>query len=98
MGTTTMTLCGVREAQGRGDEAEVLLKEAITVIERGDYRTQYWLFYLPMGEFYLRRGLVAEGEGWVEKAIETARLISPRSPVLKVIEDRARRAQAAATG
>lgn len=96
--STTMALGRVRDAQGRGDEAEVLLKEAITVIERGDYRTQYWLFYLPMGEFYLRRGRVAEGERWVEKARETARLISPRSPVLKVIEDRAKRAQAAATG
>jgi tetratricopeptide (TPR) repeat protein len=96
--TTTMVLGCVRDAQGRGDEAEELLKEAIRIIETTDYRTQFWFFYLPLGEFYLRRGRMAEGERWVEKAREIARLISPQAPALKVIDDRVKRAQAAATG
>jgi class 3 adenylate cyclase/tetratricopeptide (TPR) repeat protein len=96
--STTMVLGRVRDAQGRGDEAKALLQNAIGIIETTDYRTQLWFFYLPMAEFYLRRGRLAEGDRWVEKAREIARLISPRSPALTVIDERAKRAQAAATG
>ncbi len=53
--STKLALGRARDGQGRDHEAKALLEEAIAAIDRTDYRTERWPFYLALAEFYLRR-------------------------------------------
>jgi ATP/maltotriose-dependent transcriptional regulator MalT len=87
--TTRMALGRVRDAQGRDEEAETLLRDAVATVERTDYRALYWEEYLAVAEFCLRRGRTAEGSEWLGRARQSAALLSPATPVLGLIERRA---------
>jgi tetratricopeptide (TPR) repeat protein len=92
---TTKTVLGrVRDAQGRDDEAERLLLEGATIIGRTDYRNQYWEAFLPLAEFYFRRGRTDEATVWLDRARES--LGAPPPPGrLAYVERRAAAARGA---
>ena len=95
LSSTRMVLGLVREAQGKLDEAEQLLREAMSTIGRTDYNP--WEEQLALAEFLLRRGRTAEGQSWLDKARASAERFGPRSPLIEVVERRgARAAQAGA--
>jgi predicted ATPase len=94
---TGMVLGRVRDLQGRDEEAEELLREAVRVTEGTQYRSSSWEEYLALAEFLARRGRVAESEAALATARERALLLGPQSPILEVIERRAAAARAAAS-
>jgi class 3 adenylate cyclase/tetratricopeptide (TPR) repeat protein len=93
----TRTVLGlVREAEGRLDEAESLLREAIEINSRTDFSPMDE--EIALAEFLLRRGRTAEGEEWLERARLSARRYGPKSPFIEWVEQRAAAARAAARG
>ncbi|MDQ2934520.1 MAG: tetratricopeptide repeat protein [Chloroflexota bacterium] len=93
--STHSALGRVREAQGRFEEAERLLAEAVEVIERTDYVALYWQYQAPLANFLLRQGRVAEGERWLAAARESASVFIPNRPPLAWVERDAAAARAA---
>jgi tetratricopeptide (TPR) repeat protein len=94
--SVAMMLGRVRDAQGRDDEAEGLLREAVDVIDATHYRSNSWEQYLALAEFLVRRGRDQEAEQALATARERATLLGLESPVLDWIERRAAAARAAA--
>lgn len=88
----------VREAQGQLDEAEELLRGAVERIEGTDYRGIYYDVQLPLACFYFRRGRTADGEAWLARALESARLHGAKSPTVELVERQAAEARAGAAG
>jgi tetratricopeptide (TPR) repeat protein len=84
--STRSALGRVREAQGRFEEAERLLTDAVAVIERTDYVGTYWEYQSALANFLLRRGRVAEGQRWLNAARESASHFVPNRPALAWIE------------
>jgi tetratricopeptide (TPR) repeat protein len=95
--TTRTALGRVRDAQGRDPEAERLLRDAIEVIDRTQYRSNSWEEYLALAEFLARRGREEEAEAAFATARERALLLGPQTPIIEVIERRAAAARAAAS-
>ncbi len=88
----------VREAQGRLEEAEELLTEAVQVIERTDYVALYWQYQSALANFLLRQGRVAEGERWLAAARASASVFIPNRPALAWVERDAAAARTAGQG
>jgi class 3 adenylate cyclase/tetratricopeptide (TPR) repeat protein len=94
--STRMVLGQVREAQGRTDEAEKLLREAIDVMGRTEFSP--FEEQLALAEFLLRNGRTAEGHEWLAQTRASAERFGPRSPLIEYVERRAARAAEAAAG
>ena len=94
--STRMVLGRVRDAQGRDEEAERLLRDAVSGIDATHYRSLSWEQYLALGEFLARRGREDEAEAALATARERALLLGPQTPMLEVIERRAAAARAEA--
>jgi class 3 adenylate cyclase/tetratricopeptide (TPR) repeat protein len=92
--TTRMALGLAREAQGRLDEAETLLRDALEVNARTEFSPLEE--ELALAEFLLRRGRTAEGDEWLERARASARRYGPESPYIGWVEHRAANARQAA--
>jgi class 3 adenylate cyclase/tetratricopeptide (TPR) repeat protein len=92
--STGMVVGLVREAQGRPDEAEQLLREAVEVIGRSAYNP--WDQELSLAEFLLRQNRTEEAGDWLARARASAARYGPRSPLLHHIERRGQ--EAAETG
>ena len=92
--TTKMVLGLVREAQGRDEEAEALLRESVQAISG----TQFLDFdeLLSLAEFLLRHGRVIEGNEMLVAARTKVSTYGPDSPIAPFLERRA--AAAAAIG
>jgi tetratricopeptide (TPR) repeat protein len=91
--------------QGQLDEAEPLLREAVSILEATEYRAQFHEVMTPLACFLLATGRSEEGEAWLARALESARRrgeIEPGegSPLTSFIERAAAgaRARAANTG
>lgn len=96
--STHSALGRVREAQGRFEEAEQLLTEAVEVIERTDYVALYWQCQSALANFLLRQGRVAEGERWLAAARASANVFIPNRPALAWVERDAAAARTAGEG
>jgi len=83
---TGMALGLVREAQGRLEEAEKLLREALDVMERVDFNP--WEEEIAMAEFLLRNGRTAEGNDWLAKARASVARYGPDAPLNEWVERR----------
>ncbi|MDP8905309.1 MAG: AAA family ATPase [Chloroflexota bacterium] len=96
--TTKMALGLAREAQGRLNEAEDLLREGLATVQMTEFTP--WEEELALAEYLLRRGRSAEGTEWLAKARSSAARFGPDSPVVAYVERRGRAAMAAgnATG
>ena len=88
-----MVLGLVREAQGRLDEAESLLREAVQVMGRTDFGALEE--HLSLAEFLLRRGRTDEGNEWLAKARANVAKLHPDSPLRGYVDRRAAAAAAA---
>jgi len=89
--STKMTLGLVRQAQGKLDEAERLLREAIEIMRTTEFNP--WEEELSLAEFLLRPGRTAEGQEWLAKARASAALYGPKSPLIGYVERRGARAR-----
>ncbi len=85
--STRMVLGLVREAQGRHEEAEALLRDAAATIEPTDYSG--WEEDLSLAEFLFRRGRTDEAETWLARAREGAAKFGADSPIVAFVERRA---------
>lgn len=92
--STGMTLGMVREAQGKPEEAERLLRDALEVKGRLDFSS--WEEQLSLAEFLLRSGRTADGNEWLAKARASAERFGPESTLSGYVERRG--AAAAAVG
>lgn len=86
--STRMTLGQVRVAQLRDEEAEALLKDAIEIVERTQYRLQYAECYLAFAEFLLLRGRISEGEAFGQRARAVLAPLGARSESVQFINRR----------
>jgi tetratricopeptide (TPR) repeat protein len=86
VGSTTMVLGLVRARQGRGQEAESLLRKAIAITERTDYVAERWEYYLSLAEFLLSRGRSKEAEPWIAKLRDITALYGEASPLATYVE------------
>jgi class 3 adenylate cyclase/tetratricopeptide (TPR) repeat protein len=77
--STEAILGRVREAQGRHDEAEQLLRDAAAVMARTRFNA--WEQEAGVAEFLLRRGRSAEAQDWVDKLRATLAPYGPDSPL-----------------
>jgi tetratricopeptide (TPR) repeat protein len=68
--TTTMALGVVRAAQGRDEEAEALLREAIATVEGTDFRNVESDVVRPYVDFLAARGREAEAARWRARLAE----------------------------
>ncbi|MEP7379468.1 MAG: AAA family ATPase [Chloroflexota bacterium] len=89
--STGMVLGLLREAQGNDAEAERLLRDALTEIERTGFALSIWEEQLMLAEFLLRHGRNTEAEEFLEKARANNRRYGPQSPILEYIDRRAAR-------
>jgi tetratricopeptide (TPR) repeat protein len=95
LASTKMVLGLVREAQGRAEEAEPLLRDAVALLEPTDYNG--WEEALSLAEFLLRAGRTADGEEWAARARDSATQMHGReAPVTRYVESRLAAAWAAA--
>ena len=83
----------VREAEGKHEEAERLLRDAIEVKGRLDFSG--WEEELSLAEFLLRQGRAAEGKEWVARAQASAERFGPESPLIGYVNRRTAAAAAA---
>ena len=86
--STTMVLGIVRAREGHSEEAESLLRKAITVSEGTDYVSERWEPYLSLAEFLLAEGRTDEAQQWLAKMRETIALFGPASPLIAHVERR----------
>jgi tetratricopeptide (TPR) repeat protein len=91
--STRSVLGTVRAAQGRDEEAEALLREAVAIYEHSEHNA--WEEELNLAEFLLRRGRVDDGRDWLGRARASAGKYGPNSPLLEFIDRRGREAEAA---
>ena len=90
--STSMVLGLVREAEGKFEEAEPLLRKGLELTESTDYNP--WEYNLSLAEFLLRRGRTDEGRQYLAKAVASASPYGPASPLLAYVERRGARAAA----
>ena len=88
VGSTTMVLGLVRARQGRIQEAESLLRQAIAGIERTDYVAERWEYYLSLAEFLLAQRRSKEADEWITKLREITALYGAASPLAAYVERR----------
>jgi len=88
VGSTTMVLGLVRARQGRSQEAESLLRQAIAVTESTDYVAERWEYYLSLAEFLLSKGQSKEADPWIAKLREVTALYGKASPLAAYVERR----------
>src|SRR5207302_10446419 len=83
----TMVLGLVRARQGRIQEAESLLHQAIAGIERTDYVAERWEYYLSLAEFLLAQRQSKEADEWITKRSEehTSELQSRENLVCRLL-------------
>ena len=86
------TLGLVRAAQGRNDEAEKLLRDAIATIADREFPADEE--YLALAGFLYRTGRPAEGAEWLAKFRVTLGAFAPEAPWRKWAEAQARAAEA----
>jgi tetratricopeptide (TPR) repeat protein len=84
--STRMALGQVREAQGRIEEAERLLIEAIDVISRLDFNA--FEEELALAEFLLHRGRTDDAQEWIDKAKADAARLGQESPLIPYVAAR----------
>jgi len=87
----------VRGAQGRQEEAERLLREAVKVMQSTEYRAFYHDVMAPLAWLLLETGRAAEGEAWLDRALASARSWGEDSALVRSIERHAADARARAT-
>ncbi|MGI8929219.1 MAG: AAA family ATPase [Candidatus Limnocylindrales bacterium] len=92
--STAMVLGLVRTAQGRVEEAERLLRDALAVIRGTDFNP--WEEEIGLAELLLRAGRTAEGNELLAMAKSNAAKFGADSPLVAFIERRAAAAAAAA--
>jgi class 3 adenylate cyclase/tetratricopeptide (TPR) repeat protein len=90
--STSMVLGLVREAQGRYDEAEPLLRDAVQIQAKTDFRK--YEVELSLAEFLLRRGRTDEGNEWLARTRASLAGTHPDSPLRGYVERRAAAASA----
>ncbi|HYM50005.1 MAG TPA: AAA family ATPase [Candidatus Limnocylindrales bacterium] len=88
--STAMVMGQVRAAQGRAQEAEALLRRAIDVFERTDYRTERWEIYLALAEFLVAQGRAGEAPEWISRTRAIMALFGEQSPIAQYVERRLR--------
>jgi tetratricopeptide (TPR) repeat protein len=82
--SASMALGQVREAQGRLDEAEALLRKAVETVEATDYQPGEMQFQLAA--FLYRRGRADEAAQYAEQARQSVRKLGPESPRIAFVE------------
>ena len=92
--SSAMALGQVREAQGRLDEAEGLLRKAVEIVEATDYTPIE--MHMALAAFLFRRGRMDEARRSAELALESARRLGPNSPVIRSMEEQIAAAEAEA--
>ena len=70
--TTRVALGLVRAAQGRDEEAEALLREALSILDGTDYRRYRFEPLEALAGFLRERGRVAEAAPYEERLAELA--------------------------
>jgi tetratricopeptide (TPR) repeat protein len=83
--STSMVLGRVRAVQGRDEEAEGLLREAVSITAGTDYLANQAESAGHLAAFLLSRGR-DEGETWADRARSIAQRFGPDSPLLAAIE------------
>ena len=86
--STKMVLGRVRAGQGRTEEAETLLREAVAVMERTDYVADRWECYLSVTEFLVAQGRREEAREWMQKTRAITTLYGEHSPLAAYVEHR----------
>ena len=79
--STTMVLGLVRARQGRTEEAESLLRKAVSISENTDYLGERWEYYLSLAQFLIAEGRAQEAEEWIAKMRKILALYGPASPL-----------------
>jgi class 3 adenylate cyclase/tetratricopeptide (TPR) repeat protein len=91
--STRAVLGLVREAQGRVEQAEGLLRDACAIAGGTDFNP--WEDELSLAEFLLRTGRLDEGREWLVRARANAARYGEESPVVAFVERRGAQAEAA---
>jgi class 3 adenylate cyclase/tetratricopeptide (TPR) repeat protein len=84
--STTMVLGLVRDRQGQSEEAESLLRKAVSISESTDYLSERWEYYLSLAKFLFSQGRANEAQEWLVKMRGIIALYGASSPLVAYAE------------
>ena len=86
LASTTMVLGLVRDRQGQSEEAESLLRKAVSISESTDYLSERWEYYLSLAKFLFSQGRANEAQEWLVKMRGIIALYGASSPLVAYAE------------